>query len=89
VTEPESLVLKHLKEIRTEIGGLRTELAAVKEEQVLTTRKIGTLAESVVSLRNEVHGLRTDVRMVALAVDEHTARLDRIEGHLGLHGDKH
>lgn len=68
------------------------QLRAIRAEQAETNRKIGALAESMVAmrkqiddLRDDVHGLRADIRMIAIAVDEHTARLDRIEARLSLH----
>jgi hypothetical protein len=83
--EPTNLVLEQLR--------------AIRAEQALTTEKIGTLAEGMVSMRkriddldkrvevldSHIQGLRGDVRMIALAVDEHTARLDRMEHKLSLH----
>ena len=80
--EPPNLVLEQLRLIR--------------EEQVLTSRKIGALAEGMVSIRkqgdeinkrldrieHQIDGLRGDMHMVTLAVDEHTVRLDRIEGRM-------
>jgi len=83
--EPTNLVLEQLR--------------AIRAEQALTTGKIGALAESMVSMRKRmddfdtalsrmdahIQGLRGDVRMIAMAVDEHTTRLDRIEHKLNLH----
>ena len=68
-------------------------LADMQVGQQATDAKIGTLAESMVSmrkriddiaqeiggLRGDVRSLRGDVRMTAIAVDQHTTRLDRIE----------
>jgi hypothetical protein len=52
----------------------------------LTSRKIGAIAETMVSMRKQldhmshsIDGLPTDIQTVALAVDEHTTRLDRID----------
>ena len=68
------------------------QLRAIRAEQALTTNKIGALAEGMVSMRkriddldDHIQGLRGDVRMIAMAVDEHTTRLDRIEHKLNLH----
>jgi len=77
--DPENLVLQQLR--------------AIREEQAVTNGKIGTLAEGMVSLRGEVaelrkdiaglradvNGLRIDIRTIAIAVDQHSSRLDRIE----------
>jgi hypothetical protein len=35
-------------------------------------------------MRADLHNLRADVRTVAIAVDQHTTRLDHIEKHLGI-----
>jgi chromosome segregation ATPase len=48
----------------------------------LVDRKIGVMAETINSMRIEIHALRTDVQTVALAVDEHTARLGDVEKRL-------
>jgi hypothetical protein len=76
--EPRDLVLEQLRLIR--------------EEQALTSRKIGAIAEGVVSIRKRLDDLdarmeaiRADMHMVTLAVDEHTIRLERIETRLNLH----
>jgi len=88
VDEPENLRLKQLAALRTEI----------QQGFALTHGKIGTLAESIVSLRKRVDdiaeevgqvrldlvGLRADVRTIAIAVDQHTTRLDHIEQRLGI-----
>lgn len=76
--EPRDLVLEQLRLIR--------------EEQALTSRKIGAIAEGVVSIRKRLDDLdarmeamHADMHMVTLAVDEHTIRLERIETRLNLH----
>ena len=79
--EPENLTLQHLRQIRTE---MLEGFAKLTSEQALTSHKIGTLAEGMVSMRQSIEGLRNDMRMVSLAVDEHTTRLDRIEVRLNL-----
>jgi hypothetical protein len=76
--EPPNVVLEQLRVIRDEIRD-------VHEEQNRTSHKIGAMAESMVSMSRQIEGLRTDMRMVALAVDEHTTRLDRIEASLHHH----
>lgn len=79
--QPDSLVLELLRAIRAEQQEMRHEMTE-------TNAKLGTLAQSMVSMRKDigkldeaVQGLRTDVRMIAIAVDEHTNRLDKIEAH--------
>ena len=58
--------------------------AKLTTEQALTRHKIGTMDEGMFSMRQGIEGLRNDMRMVSLAVDEHTTRLDRIEVRLNL-----
>ena len=69
------------------------QLRLIREEQALASRKNGAIAESLVSMRKRldgidhrldhmsqsIDGLRTDIQTVALAVDEHTTRLNRID----------
>jgi hypothetical protein len=76
--EPDNLTLRQL---RTE---MQEGFAKLTTEQALTSLKIGTLGEGMVSMRESIEGLRNDMRMVSLAVDEHTTRLDRIEVRLNL-----
>jgi outer membrane murein-binding lipoprotein Lpp len=80
--EPENLTLKQLAVLRKEM----------QEGFTLINSKIGTLAESMVTMRKQitelqtdVHALRSDVQMIAVAVDQHTTRLDRIESLLPHH----
>ena len=82
--EPENLVLKHLVAMREE---MRAGFAKID----VLDRKVGALAEGMVALRKrvddiaeEVSALHGDMRMIAIAVDEHTIRLDHIEKHLGM-----
>ena len=79
--EPDNLTLQHLRQIRTE---MQEGFAKLTTEQALTSHKIGALAEGMVWMRQSIEGLRNDMRMVSLAVDEHTTRLDRIEVRLNL-----
>ena len=76
--QPENLVLELLRVIRSE----QSEMSA----------KIGAMAQSMVSMRKDINslesavqGVRADVRMIAIAVDEHTNRLDKIEAHYNPH----
>ncbi len=89
--EPDNIILQHLR--------------AIREEQAVTSAKIGTLAEGMVSMKRRMDGmneridgvdnrmvgldkkidsLHTDIRIIAIAVDEHNIRLDRIEHRLEL-----
>ena len=42
-------------------------------------KRIDDIAQEIGELRGDVRSLRGDVRMTAIAVDQHTTRLDRIE----------
>lgn len=78
--EPNNLVLEMLRNIRQEMAEMRAE----------TNLKIETLAGSMVSMRKDMNemkaaidSLRLDVRMIAIAVDGHAQRLDKMEATLG------
>ncbi len=75
-------------EMRAEQAEMRAEQAEMRAEQAEMSAKLGSMAQSMVSMRKDigrlddaVQGLRADVRMIAIAVDEHTNRLDKIEAH--------
>ena len=70
--QPENLVLELLRSIRADVGVL-------KEKQEVTNLKIETLAGSMVSMKASMDSIRLDMRMVAIAVDGHAQRLDKIE----------
>ena len=73
--EPENLVLELLRCIRADIERLRLQ----QEE---TNLKIETLAGGMVSMKSSVESMRLDIQMIALAVDGHAGRLDKIENSL-------
>jgi capsule polysaccharide export protein KpsE/RkpR len=75
------LIYKHMQAEQAEI---KAELAAVRAEQETTSAKIGTLAASMVSMRKQIDDLTTTTRLIAVAVDDHSHRLDRIEKTLNL-----
>jgi tetrahydromethanopterin S-methyltransferase subunit G len=85
-TEPENLTLKQLALLRSE---MQEGFAKITAEQVLAARKIGAMAEGMVSvtkrlddLDHKVDDLTKSNRLVALAVDDHTHRLDKIDDRL-------
>jgi hypothetical protein len=69
-------------QVQAGFAAIQAELAAVREEQALTNRKIGTLAESMLAVSKRLGDLGQQMRMVALAVGEHTSSLDQIEKQL-------
>jgi hypothetical protein len=89
MAEPDNLVLEQLRLMRADIGTMKDELG----------RKIGALAESLVGIKKDirivdsrldaldvsVHRIGQDIGTLALAVDEHTHRLERMEDRLNLH----
>jgi chromosome segregation ATPase len=94
-SEPENITLKQLAVLRAE---MQEGFAKLTAEQALTSEKIGVLAASMVSMRKQVEDLTNSTRLIAVAVDDHThqlsrintrldgmdARIDRIEKHLDL-----
>jgi len=92
-TEPENLILRKLQEMRAENAA---QFAAIAARDEKTQAQIGVLAQGLNSVRTELQGIRADVKRmsdhiheIAMAVDHHTTRLDRIEQHLGLDKTKH
>ena len=93
IEPPENLILHKLQEMRVEI--------AARDEK--TQAQIGVLAQGLNSVRTELRGIhvelkdirgeirdiRNTIHELALAVDHHTSRLDRIEQHLGIDAAKH
>jgi hypothetical protein len=63
---------------------IQAELKDVRAEQQVTSAKIGTMAASMVSMSKQIEDLTTSTRLIAVAVDDHSHRLDRIEKKLDL-----
>jgi uncharacterized coiled-coil DUF342 family protein len=89
--EPHNLILEQLRAIRAEQAETSHKIGALAESMVSMRKQIAALGGEVDklrgemdALRGEVHAMRADMRMIAIAVDEHTARLERIEKRLGL-----
>src|SRR6185437_4853939 len=70
MTETESIVLEHLRHIRTSVDGLRDDMREVKQ-------RVG-------SLETQVAQLTVRVAEVSTRVDRMGNRLERIESRLGL-----
>jgi hypothetical protein len=79
MTDPQNLILRHLQEFRAE--------AAARGEK--TQAQIGTLAQGLNGVRTELQAIRASLAEMAIAIDHHTTRLDRIEKHLGCDAAKH
>jgi hypothetical protein len=74
MTEPENLVLEHLRHIRSDMGGLRDDVRDIKQRLTNLEIAVGSLAASEAN-----HYAMTAVR--ADRVDE---RLERIERRIDL-----
>lgn len=61
---------------------VRSELAKLTETIADQSNKIGTMAQSVTSLKFEVNGLRRDLGVYGTTVEHHTQRLERYENRL-------
>lgn len=71
------------------LQAIQRDLSAVRDQQTIDGRKLGALAENVVRLGSrlddvakDIQGLRNDFQVVALAIDEHAAKLSAIEQRL-------
>ena len=83
--ETANLVLEQLRAIRAEQAQTNLKIGTLAESMIAMRKQIDELRGDVDALRRDVHSIRSDIRMIAIAVDQHTARLDRIEVRLNLH----
>ena|ERR1700722_17252503 len=97
-SEPESLILQLLREMRAEIGDVRGDVASVRDvmatksdvtslradlaADLLATRK--DLGDQIVGLRRAVVEYHTSVIGHGVLISELEARLRRVEQHLNL-----
>jgi chromosome segregation ATPase len=86
MTDSTSHTLELLRRIREESA---QGFQQVNQRFDAVDRKIGAMAETINSMRvelqtqsKEIHALRTDMQTMAVAVDEHTARLTEVEQRL-------
>jgi predicted nucleic acid-binding Zn-ribbon protein len=86
MTEPENLILKQLAAIRDDIASARAETRADIDH---LNHKVGTIAQTLVAVQRDVSVLKDSVGTLAIAIDEHSRRLDRIEKRLGLDVEHH
>jgi hypothetical protein len=75
------LIYKLMLEIQGEQKALRADMDAGFEA---LTAKVGTVASGMVSVNKQLDDLTTATRLIAVAVDDHSHRLDRIEKTLSL-----
>jgi hypothetical protein len=77
--QPDNIILIRLQEMRTETTARDEKMQA----------QIGILAERLTTIGLELKRMNAHMGELAMAVDHHTARLDKIEKHLGLDAQKH
>jgi hypothetical protein len=78
------LVMKRLDDVLTGQRVMDGKIGVLAESMVSMRKGIDDIAQEVGGTRLEVHNLRADVRTIAIAVDQHTTRLDEIEKHFGI-----
>ena len=74
------LIYEVLKQVQGGQTALRGEVTELRGEISVINRKFGVVAENLNSMRQDLHKLQNDLSVVALAVDEHSHRLDALEG---------
>lgn len=82
IDQPDNLILELLRTIRAEQAETNAKLGAMAQSMVSMRKDVSNLDMRVGKLEDTVQGMRADVRMIAIAVDEHTHRLDKIEARL-------
>jgi acyl-CoA reductase-like NAD-dependent aldehyde dehydrogenase len=85
-TEPENVILRKLQEMRAEMAAQFAEIAARDEK---AQAQIGVLAQGQTGMRGDIKRMADHIHEIAMAIDHHTTRLDRIEQHLGLDKTTH
>ena len=82
------LIYKLMLDIQAEQKAIRANMergfADIRAEQEALSAKVGTIADSMVSMRKQMDDQTTSTRLIAVAVDEHSHRLERIEKKLDL-----
>ena len=69
------LVLKRVDDVLAEQKAMRAELVTLNE-------KVGGLTATVIGMKRELSSLTNTVAVLAVAVDDHTHRLDGIDARL-------
>jgi chromosome segregation ATPase len=76
------LIYKLMLDIQAEQKALRANIEAsfadTRAEQDALSAKVGTIASAMVSINKQLDDLTTSSRLIAVAVDEHTHRLDGV-----------
>jgi hypothetical protein len=63
---------------------IQGEQKVMRAEQKELALKVGTIADAMVSVNKRLDDLTTTTRLIAVAVDDHSHRLERIEKKLDL-----
>lgn len=79
----ESLIIEHLKGLRSDVAGMRTSM---QEEFKDLKHRVTQLAMQVVGSRRDSSSTREDIYRQQDAIDTIKDRLDRIERRLELQG---
>jgi tetrahydromethanopterin S-methyltransferase subunit G len=79
----ENLVLEHLRALRNEVAGLRTEMHEEFREVKL---RLGSVETAVVAVRRDSADQMGDVVRQQLRIDQLAERLDRLERRMELAG---
>ncbi|MER2520916.1 MAG: hypothetical protein ABTQ34_09585 [Bdellovibrionales bacterium] len=89
----DNLILRMLQEMRAESAArderIEAQIGALAEGQISLRAGQAKLWDELKEIRTEIKLLRNQIHELAIAVDHHTSRLDRIEQHLGLDNARH
>ncbi len=77
--EPDNLVLQLLREIRDRQDVTDSKIGAIGTSMVSMRKEMDEMKQEMRNLKISIDGLRADMRMISIAVDDHTHRLDKIE----------
>lgn len=73
------MIWKRLEEMQAGQQATDAKIGALAESMVSMRKRLDDIAEEIGELRGDVRSLRADVRTIAIAVDQHTTRLDQME----------
>jgi hypothetical protein len=77
--EPPNIVLIKLDEIRREQEATNAKIGSIATGMVSMLKRLDDLDAGQIQLLRRIDELNTTVRIVAVAVDDHSHRLDRME----------
>lgn len=82
--QPDNIVLELLRSIRAEQAEASLKFEALAGSMVSMRKDINAMDKRIEDLTGAVNTMRADIRMIAIAVDGHSHRLDKIEAHLAI-----